>query len=115
MNAFKNPGGDEEIKPTQSKLNLNDAETIGQKIHPHRIELFAKKYYAKSMRNGLMLLDVHGALVKIRLEQLEAISQNEQKRASQKLLFALPVELSKPLIAMMHSQQNVWQSMGWEM
>ena len=115
MNAFKNPGGDEEIKPTQSKLNLNDAETIGQKIHPQRIELFAKKYYAKSMRNGLMLLDVHGALVKIRLEQLEAKSQSEQKRASQKLLFALPVELSKPLIAVMQSQENVWQSMGWEM
>ena len=113
MNAFKNPGGDEDIKPTQSRLNLNDAETIGQKIHPHRIELFAKKYYAKSMRNGLMVLDVHGALTKIRCEQLEAISQSEQTRASQKLLFALPVELSKPLIAVMQSQQNIWQSMGW--
>ena len=65
------------------------------------------------MRNGLMVLDVHGALTKIRFEQLEAITQNGKAPAAQGLLFSLPVDLPTTLVALMRSQQEVWESMGW--
>ena len=111
-NAFVNPGGSEQPQSQQANLNLGEGETIKQHSH-QKIELFAKKYYAKSMRNGLMVLDVHGALTKIRFEQLEAITQNGKAPAAQGLLFSLPVDLPTTLVALMRSQQEVWESMGW--
>lgn len=111
-NAFNNPGGIEQPINQQKILNLEGEETIKHQSK-QKIELFAKKYYAKSMRNGLMVLDVHGAITRIHFEQLEAANQGGQATASQGLLFSLPVELPATLVALMRSQQDVWGSMGW--
>ena len=111
-NAFVNPSGSEQPHHQQTNLNLEEGQTIKQHSH-QKIELFAKKYYAKSMRNGLMVLDVHGALTKIRYEQLEATAQSGKAPAAQGLLFTLPVELPTTLVAQMRSQQDVWKAMGW--
>ena len=111
-NAFINPGGIEQNIHQQKNLNLDGEETIKQHS-PQKIELFAKKYYAKSMRNGLMVLDVHGALTKIRFEQLEAITQNGKAPAAQGLLFSLPVYLPATLVALCGRNKNFGKSMGW--
>ena len=58
------------------------------------------------MRNGLMVLDVHGALTKIRYEQLEATAQSGKAPATG-VVVTLPVELPTTLVAQMRSQQDV--------
>ena len=60
-----------------------------------------------------MVLDVHGALAKIRFEQLKSADQSGQAPAAQGLLFSLPVDLPTTLVALMRSQQELWESMGW--
>ena len=58
------------------------------------------------MRNGLMVLDVHGALTKIRFEQLEATAQSGQAPAAQGLLFSLPVDLPPRLLQLCDPNKN---------